>query len=211
MDHGAALKLAIDLMHFPAQVRSVRSAPLPDDVLLLLRIVAEDEEAIIEATESGRSRGSVREAAAFFIEQILLHQGADSYRVLGTTPEVTYGELRRNMALLLRWLHPDRDRQGERAVFAARVTRAWSDLKTEDRRFAYDLTQRISLAEKSLHRTQRETRSRSKMKRSNGRTGCRPHDQRILRFLHSYPDKRRGLLRRILQLFFGRAALDTRE
>ena len=87
---------------------------------------------------AGRSRDTVREAAAFFVEQILLYPGADSYRVLGARPDATYGELRRNMALLLRWLHPDRDRQGERAIFAARVTRAWSDLKTPERRAAYD-------------------------------------------------------------------------
>jgi hypothetical protein len=211
MNHAAVLKLAIYLMHFPSQVRSVRPAPLPDDVLILLRIVAGDEEATNQAAESaGRSRDMVREAAAFFIEQVLLYPGADSYRVLGARPEVTYDELRRNMALLLRWLHPDLDRQGQRAVFAARVTRAWSDLKTQQRRAAYDRLQRISLAEKSLLRKKDGARAQSNRLGSNGRWGySRSYGRRVVssRSLHMYPDERGGLLRRVLVLLFGRAAL----
>ena len=46
------------------------------------------------------------------------------------------------MALLMRWLHPDKDLEGRRSMFVNRVTRAWDDLKTADRRAAYD--QRIN-------------------------------------------------------------------
>jgi curved DNA-binding protein CbpA len=83
----------------------------------------------------------VREAAEFFIVQILLAPDADSYRVLGATPDASAGDLRRNVALLLRWLHPDVDPKGERSMFATRVTRAWNDLKTPDRRAAYNRNQ----------------------------------------------------------------------
>src|SRR6185295_2697828 len=103
------------------------------------RIASGDEEAMSQAAQSaGRPREVVRDAAIFFIEQAMLYPSADSYRVLGARPEATSGELRRNMALLLRWLHPDHDRRGAQAVFAARVTRAWNDLKTQDRREMYD-------------------------------------------------------------------------
>ena len=51
----------------------------------------------------------VRLAATFFIEQILFAPHADSYRVLGASPQASASELRRNVALLLRWLHPDLD------------------------------------------------------------------------------------------------------
>jgi hypothetical protein len=47
-------------------------------------------------------------------------------------------ELRRNMALLIKWLHPDMDRPGDQSMFVHRVTMAWDDLKTADRRAAYD-------------------------------------------------------------------------
>ena len=89
-------------------------------------------------------RETVREAAAFFLEQVLLHADADSYRVLGATREASYAELRRNMTLLLQWLHPDLDRREARSVFAARVTRAWNDLKTPERRAAYDRAQHLA-------------------------------------------------------------------
>ena len=66
--------------------------------------------------------------------------GSDSYRVLGATPDASAQDLRHNMALLMSWLHPDKDPAGDRAVLAARVTRAWTDLRTPDRRTAYDAT-----------------------------------------------------------------------
>lgn len=108
MSDRMALKIAIDLMHVPSQVRLFRSRPLPDGVLMLLRIAAGDDEA--ECTASlyvDRSRTMVWQAATFFIEQILFAPNADSYRVLGACPDASAGELRRNVALLLRWLHPD--------------------------------------------------------------------------------------------------------
>ena len=144
MGEATALKLAIDLLHVPSRVRPMRSAALPRDVLTLLEIAAGDADAIRRASEvSGRTQEVVRNAAAFFIEQILLAPGADSYRVLGGNAQTSSSDLRRNMALLLRWLHPDMDHNGtgDRSVFAARITLAWEDLKTAERRAAYDALQ----------------------------------------------------------------------
>jgi hypothetical protein len=209
MGQAAAVKLAIDLMHFPSQLRSVRSAPLPGDLLILVRVVAGDEQATREAAEcAGRPRDIVREAAAFFIEQVLFHPDADSYRVLGATPDAPYGELRRNMALLLKWLHPDSHRQGRRAVFATRVTRAWNDLKTEERRATYDRSQRISRAEKSSLRKKGSARAKSNRQGSNPRWDyVDPYGGQVVyhRSLNTYFGERRGFLRRIL-LLFGRSA-----
>ena len=210
MGQAATVKHAVDLLHLPSQVRSLRSAPLPDDVLILVRIAAGDEEVTREAAESaGRPRDVVWEAAAFFIEQVLLHPGADSYRVLGATPEAPYGELRRNMALLLKWLHPDSNRQGRRAVFATRVTRAWNDLKTQERRAAYDRSQRISMAEKSFLRKKSTARAQSNRQGSNPRWDyAGPYGGQVdyRRSLYMYSGERRGFLRRILLLLFGRGA-----
>jgi hypothetical protein len=139
MSGGMALKIAIDLLHVPSQVRLYRSEPLPDDVLTLLRIVAGDTE--IEraaAILADRPPEVVRQAAGFFIEQILFAPDADSYRVLGASPQASSTELRRNMGFLLRWLHPDLDSRGERSIFIGRVTAAWNDLKTPERRAAHD-------------------------------------------------------------------------
>jgi hypothetical protein len=147
-----ALKLAIDLLHVPAQVRLIRSEPLPEGVVLLLRIAAGEAEAEREAAAmTRRSPETIRRAAAFFIEQILLAPDADSYRVLGADAAASAGELRRNAALLLKWLHPDRDAHGARAVFASRATGAWNDLKTPERRAAYDAQRRAANNDSARH------------------------------------------------------------
>lgn len=140
MAQGSAIRIALELLHLPSRVRSLRADPLPADVQSLLRIAARDDEAMaaaVAATE--RSRDVLHQAATFYIEQILLTPDSDSYRILGAGREAADSELRRNMALLLRWLHPDIDRGGEHSIFAARVTSAWENLKTPQRRAAYDL------------------------------------------------------------------------
>jgi hypothetical protein len=202
------VKVAIDLMHLPSQARRMRTAPLPDDVVVLLRVASGDEETISLAAEKlGRSRETVREAAAFYVVQILLFPNADSYRVLGARPEATNGELRRNMTLLLRWLHPDLDRNGELSVFAARVTRAWNDLKTPARRAAYDRAQGKLRADESLLRKKGHLHARSNGQGFKQRLNHRgPQHVAYRRPRYIDASKRVGFIRRILLLLFGRTA-----
>ena len=86
----------------------------------------------------------MQKAAVFFIEQVLLRPGGDSYHVLGCDNAAPVAELRRNMALLMRWLHPDvasdgsSDKRLNRSLFANRITQAWESIKTEERRAAYN-------------------------------------------------------------------------
>lgn len=203
MGDATALKVAIDLVHVPSRVRLIRSDPLPDGVLLLLRIAAGDEGAERQAAEmTGRSQDVVRKASAFFIEQILLCPDADSYRVLGASPVATNSELRRNMALLLRGLHPDMDRKAERSMFAGRVTLAWDNLKTPDRRTAYDTARRSLYLKETLHRTEGGAPAKSgkqvpKQHLNDGaqyERGGKPGRSR-----NTNRTERRGLLRRALR------------
>lgn len=161
-----AVRVALDLMHVPSRVRLIRRAPLPDGVPFLLRIAAGDEEAQTIARElTGRPEEMIQHAAGFFIEQALLFPEADSYRVLGATPETTAGDLRRNMAFLLHWLHPDRNKMGDRSVFASRVTLAWENLKTPERREAYDEARNTERRNSQLRNGLRQTRRRKRMRR----------------------------------------------
>ena len=135
----AAIRNALYLFHMPSQVRQARSGPLPGGVSVLLEVAAGEASVTEEAAEALKRPAEVlRNAAAFYIEQVLLAPEADSYRVLGGTRETSSTDLRRNMALLLRWTHPDADRPGTRTAFANRVTKAWENLKTQDRRESYD-------------------------------------------------------------------------
>jgi DnaJ domain len=183
-----ALRIAIDLMNIPSRARMVRSEPLPAGVQTLLRIAVGDETGEIApvVAATARSRDVIERAAGFFIEQILLAPDADSYRVLGVMPNADNAELRRNMALLMRWLHPDLDPEGERSTYAHRVTLAWNDLKTPERRLAYDERSRSSSAgpRRKSRRLLRGTRTTS---------SARQH-------MHSrrHELKRTGLLQRLV-------------
>lgn len=201
MNELSALSLALELQHSPWQARRMRTIPLPPDVQILLHVAAGDEQAIRKASEAmARSRESVCEAAGFFIEQVLLHSDADSYRVLGAGPEASTAELRRNMALLLKWLHPDLDRNRERSIFTARVTNAWNDVKTPERREAYDRLRRKAPSKK------RSRRSSAHTKRT-----ARPQHRRVKHRIPSQSfdttgQRSGGILRRVLLFLFGRAA-----
>lgn len=139
MGEPTALRVSVDLVHMPSRARQLRRTALPGDVDVLLRILAGHDELLVAASEAtSRPADLLRDAAAFFVEQVMLHPDADSYRVLGAGPHATNGELRRNMALLLTWLHPDLARQRDRRVLVQRVTKAWEDLKTPERRAVYD-------------------------------------------------------------------------
>jgi hypothetical protein len=189
MRDATALRIAIDLMHVPSRVRIVRSEPLPAGVETVLSIAAGDEAAQIAATTStGRSRDFIAKAADFFIEQVLLCPDADSYRVLGVGPDAANAELRRNMAFLMRWVHPDLDPQGRRSVFASRVTGAWNDLKTGARRAAYDQGRCALPAKKRRRKSSRAAGARRFFAHGHAR-----HDPSLCR-----ADERHGLLRRVV-------------
>jgi len=183
--------MAIDLMRAPSNVRRVRAAPLPRDIGKLLAIAAGDEAVTSEAKRgTNRPEPSLREAAAFYIEQILLHPDADHYRVLGAPPEATNAALRRNMALMIRWLHPDQKNGDDRSVFVVRVTRAWNELKNEDRRAAYDLNRRRELSKHAAHQLKRD--QKRSVASSIGTRSRRPPV---------------GLLKRLMMTLFGGRAL----
>jgi len=141
MAEAHALAQALNLLRTPSLASRYRSAPLPPGVALVIRVAGEDTEAETEALArcGGRPIEAIRDAARFYIAQILFDPRSDAYRTLGLDSYATREELRSNMALLLKWLHPDKDVAGENAVFVGRIIKAWDRLKTEDRRTDYDM------------------------------------------------------------------------
>ena len=161
-----------------------------EGVSFLLCIAAGDSAAIQEATRTtDRAPEVIRDAAVFFIEQILLEAQSDSYRVLGASPNATLSELRHNMALLVKWLHPDSAREGPQSVFVNRVTTAWDDLKTPERRAAYDR------AKQSVSQNNRPNHRRPKRARRNPRKLVSRRGREI--------QSRYGLLRRAILFLLG--------
>lgn len=159
-----ALDIALELTKNPATVWEMSNARLPDRVTTVLAIAAGKERALREAQKNtGKTEALLREAACFFIEQVLFTAEADSYRVLGAEPHAQRHELRQNMVLLMRWLHPDHQCYSnsaphiDRSIYIHRVTQAWEDLKTDVRRAAYDEKLRIKAWDAALQKKQTHT------------------------------------------------------
>lgn len=209
MSDPTAVRIAIDLMLIPSRVRALKKRLLPEDVALLLRIVVGDGEAMQKAIElTDKPPETVRAAAAFFIEQVLLDPECDSYRVLGVNNNATNAELRRNMAFLLRWLHPDVGQNAERAVFVGRVTSAWDNLKTPERRAAYDATMNACGTERRMRRADPyESPVLPSVQQGRGRrpNGANLNNKRnSSRADRPRRPKRNGLLYRFLLFIMGR-------
>lgn len=190
-----AIRSAVELLLMPSMIRVHLQRPLPPDIDVLLRIAAGDAPTIASAAAAlERPETMIVQAATFFIEQILLAPASDSYRVLGGSRESSQADLHRHMVLLLKWLHPDMDSDRDRAVYVHRVTRAWDDLKTPDRRARYDAAHRHGPGA------------------SNGAAGARPRISRTrlaqmrqaALLMSGAQDSAPGRIRDVLARLFGR-------
>jgi hypothetical protein len=163
MPRSDALAAAISMLERPHAAKLARSSRLPEGVTFLLEIAAGEAPALGNAAQlTGRTEATLQKAAGFFIEQVLLSPDGDSYRILGSDRGAPLAELRRNMALIMRWLHPDLASDAssssllDRSLFASRITQAWETVKTDERRTAYN----TSLAAKqSPPRLRKKTRA----------------------------------------------------
>lgn len=173
-----ALRAALSLLSAPAQVRAFRKLPLPEDTKLILLIASGDADACRDAAQmTRRSPDHLMSAASFFIEQILLCPESDSYRVLGLDQSASTNDLRANMAMLMRWAHPDVDRTGKRASLTHRVLQAWEDVKTPERRARYDAE--ISEKHSTPHK-RRTAKAKSAVQRLSLRRRIKSTLQRML-------------------------------
>ncbi|MEI9805537.1 MAG: J domain-containing protein [Pseudolabrys sp.] len=107
------------------------AAPLPPDILDVIRIAAESPEACQEATlATGRPGPELVDAARFYLQQVLFREDADAYRILGIKAGDSRASARAHMRWLLRWLHPDRN-GGWDAVYAKRIVQAWREVSND--------------------------------------------------------------------------------
>jgi hypothetical protein len=169
----SALQQAIAVAVSPGLVRTAVLRPLPRGMDMVLEVAAGDPATVARlALVTGRTPQFLSNAAGFFVEQVLFDLDNDSYRVLGCGRDASPQKLRQHMALLMRWLHPDvasAENNSGRTVFASRVLQAWEDVKSPERRLAYDAT---LLAKKSEQQS-RKPRHKSKGKRTSDQHGAR--------------------------------------
>lgn len=165
----SAIRAALDLLALPSRRRYMRERPLPGNIVLLLRIVVDDPNTVdSSATRAQASPKRLRQAAEFYIEQVMLAPHSDSYRVLGGRRNATAAELRQNLAYLCKWLHSDVCQNTMQSVFLLRVTQAWNDLKTPERRSAYDAKLDARLLEPNGSRRKRDQRTSPERRKGRG-------------------------------------------
>lgn len=137
--NGDVLRTALELQRSPLQRFALQQQALPPDIGRALQLAAGSPDALQEAAESlGVEPDTLLEAVRFYLEQVLFIPEADAYRVLGLGPDAPQARVREHFHWLQRWLHPDRLGDDWAALYATRVNQAWSRLRNESARRAYD-------------------------------------------------------------------------
>ena len=137
---GDALDWALALARAPGERLVLRQRPLPEGMDGLLHIAAgHSGEVLADAVaRTGESEADLVEAVRFYLREVLFHSGADAYRILGLERSASAAQAKSHHRWLQQWLHPDRHTSDWDAIFAGRVNAAWNQLRTDERRRAYD-------------------------------------------------------------------------
>jgi hypothetical protein len=130
MSSRSAVETALDLYRHPIKVNAARKSTLPNDILALIRIVAgsDDEVAALDLPDV-KSPSEMREAAAFYMQQVMFQKDNDSHRILGLNSKSTPQQIKDHKRLLLKWLHPDRNHNKWERVYFQRVLHAAEKLE----------------------------------------------------------------------------------
>lgn len=154
-----ALELAIAVYRTPIKRHALYDMVLPRDVGLVLQLASAPQPLLSEvAAEVGESEDTVVEASRFYLQLALFQPDADAYRILGLADDATHERIREHYRWLQRWVHPDRRGEDWEALFATRVNWAWSNLRNETVRRAYDIEYDRSMSTHSDPSGEREVR-----------------------------------------------------
>ena len=135
-----ALELALAVYRSPIKRHALYEMALPRDVGLVVQLASAPQPLLSEvAADVDESEHTVVEASRFYLQLALFQPDADAYRILGLPDDATHERIREHYRWLQRWVHPDRRGEDWEALFATRVNWAWSNLRNETVRRAYDL------------------------------------------------------------------------
>jgi len=129
--------------------------PLPENIPDLLEVATGHAQAQHEALPKvlqDCSHDELHDHILHFLEQVLLVEGADYYRILGLFADATQDEVNRHYQLLMQLFFSDTEAQPEnwKEETAVRINRAYSVLRELDKRQAYD--QKLTNNDWPMHR-----------------------------------------------------------
>lgn len=119
MPKGEAIAAVMELRRRPALARLLRQREIPQGIEEVIRIAAGSEVDTAHFVQQvGVSAEQLREACKSYLLQILFHPSADEYRLLGLQRTATLQQVGEHKRILLKWLHPDVNKDPwERALF----------------------------------------------------------------------------------------------
>jgi hypothetical protein len=125
MNGADALGIALDLYRRPQRAHALRRHGVPKGMLDVIKIAASSDEEV-EVLAGAKTDGDVqvREAAIFFLQQMLMPEDGDDHRQLGLEPGASLQDVKDHKRWLLKWLHPDRNPNAWEQVLFRRVTTA---------------------------------------------------------------------------------------
>jgi hypothetical protein len=111
MQGSDAIERALELYRQPNRARHMERADLPAGMIDVLRIAAGSvEDTQNMALELGADAYELFNASLFFLQSTLFHPRASDARIMALSDNATAQQLRDHKRLILKWLHPDRNR-----------------------------------------------------------------------------------------------------
>lgn len=115
--------------------RRMGPAPLPANMLELLKVAAEDSETLARCSlAKGVTPGVLLDSSRFALQKIILESGVDHHRALGLEAGASATQVRDHKRLLLKWLHPDRNHNSWESALFLRVQEAVEKLESGETR-----------------------------------------------------------------------------
>ena len=100
-----AIDVALSKSRLPP---SQKQSALPDNMTDLVRLAAEHKDTLtLYANRKNMKSEQLVEAARFYLQTLILENKTDDHKTLGLTPAATAAEIKDHKRMLLKWLHPD--------------------------------------------------------------------------------------------------------
>ena len=135
-----ALDAAVRLSRRQHRARAMRAAPVPKGVITLFQILSKsDEPTALAVHRLKRDPASIRSITARYIDEVLLTNDPDHYRVLGVPRDAPQEQVDAHLRAALAWLLPYVGTSRWEDECASAVVAAGRAIGTADDRIAYDL------------------------------------------------------------------------
>lgn len=124
---------ALDLYRGLILPHAALRRPYPHDMLTVITLAAGDEAVLAaQAEQTLEQAQTLRSAACCFLELVLTRAGNSDHGVLALNPGAAPDLIRAHKRALLKWLHPDRNRNAWQAALSAKVSAAAARLEKNE-------------------------------------------------------------------------------